>query len=117
MKPSELLLLIESGFLPEARAGDIHDRLVSEGVDYSFRQGFTDKVINRISEGVIVLNRQLDFSRALNSIFYRVAFAGVAAIIIMLISIFISEGSLTLNSLVGISGNLDESLIGLLTIN
>ena len=117
MKPAELLKLIESGFHPEARAGDISDRLRYEGVYYSFSEGFTDKVINRISEGVVVLNRQLDFSRSLNSIFYRVAFAGVAAIIILLISIFISEGSLSFNSLVGISGSLDENLIGLLTIN
>ena len=117
MKPAELLKLIESGLHPEGRADLLSVRMRSEGVDYAFSKGFTDKVISRISEGVVVVNRQLDFARSLNSIFYRVAFAGVAAIIILLISIFISEGSLSLNSLVGISHDLDEGLIGLLTVN
>ncbi len=117
MKPADLLILIESGLQSDSRAGDLSDKLRSEGVQYSFSSGFTTKVLNRISEGVVVINRQLDFARSLNSIFYRVAFAGVAAIIILLISIFISEGSLSLSSLVGISRNLEEDLIGLLTIN
>lgn len=117
MKPAELLLLIESGLRSEGGSRHLHDRLRSEGVDYAFSKGFTDKVISKISEGVVVMNRQIDFVRSLNSIFYRVAFAGVAAIIVLLISIFISEGSLSFDSLVGISRDLDENLIGLLTIN
>jgi hypothetical protein len=117
MKPAELLLLIESELHKGARAGNLPERLRSEGVDYTFSKGFTDKVISKISEGVVIMNRQIDFARSLNSIFYRVAFAGVAAIIVLLISIFFSEGSLSFNSLVGISRDLDENLVGLLTIN
>ena len=117
MKPTELLNLIEQNMLPEARAGDLRSRLEDAGVNYTFQTGFTERVIDRIFAQAIVVNRQLDFVRSLNNIFYRVAFAGVAAIIFLLISIFMMEGSLSFNSLVGISETVDENLITLLTAN
>ncbi|MDX9928316.1 MAG: hypothetical protein RBS37_00510 [Bacteroidales bacterium] len=117
MKANELLNLIEKGLQTGIGAEDLHSRMKSEGVDYNFGQGFTGRVMDRISDGLTLAARQVDFVSSLNSIFYRVAFAGVAAIIIMLISIFISEGSLTLNAIVGISDTIDENLISLITEN
>jgi hypothetical protein len=46
-----------------------------------------------------------------------VALTGVAAIVILLISIFFVEGSISLNSLLGIGDTYDESIICLLTGN
>lgn len=117
MKSNDLLNLIEKDMASESAADVLRHRIASEGVDYSFGSGFTERVINRIFSGAIVVNRQLDFVRSMNSIFYRVAFAGVAAIILLLISIFIAEGTISFNSIVGISESFDENLIGLLTDN
>ncbi|MBM3419884.1 MAG: hypothetical protein FJY11_01985 [Bacteroidetes bacterium] len=115
MKPEDLINIIDEAPGLGKSPGYIREKLRSEGVEYSFGSEFTSKVIRRIYGGAIIVNRQMELVRSLNSVFYRVAFAGVAAIILLLISIFVMEGSLTFNSLVGISESYDETLIGLLT--
>lgn len=116
MKPVELYKLMSDSLNPDVKTEGMPGRLAAEGVNYSFGERFTDKVIDRLLSQVVV-NRQLEFGRSLNTVFYRVAFAGVAAIAVLLVSIFLMEGSLTFNSLVGITESFDENLIGLLTGN
>jgi hypothetical protein len=53
----------------------------------------------------------------MSSVFYRIALTGVAAIAILLISIFLMEGSLSFNSFLGLSDNYSESIVCLLTGN
>jgi hypothetical protein len=53
----------------------------------------------------------------MNFAFYRVALTGVAAIVLLLISIFLMEGSLSFNSFLGLKDNYDESIVCLLTGN
>jgi hypothetical protein len=101
---------------PGTKTEGMPERLAADGVTYSFSDRFTERVIDRLLSQVVV-NRQLEFSRTLNNVFYRVAFAGVAAIAVLLVSIFLMEGSLTFNSLVGITESFDENLISLLTGN
>jgi hypothetical protein len=114
MKRDELIKLLSEGLLPEERPEDMRERLTAAGVSYSYSEGFTGKVINRIFTQMAV-NRQTEFLRSLNNVFYRVAFAGVAAIALLLLSIFFMEGSLSFNSLVGISDTFDENFVSLLT--
>ena len=65
----------------------------------------------------MTVNHEVEFVKYMNFAFYRIALTGVAAIVILLISIFFMEGSLSLNSFLGISNNYDESIVCLLTGN
>ncbi|MDQ1296152.1 MAG: hypothetical protein QG611_130, partial [Bacteroidota bacterium] len=73
----------------------------------------TDKLFPAASA---VIN-QVEFVRSMNFAFKRIAFTGVAAIILLLISIFLMEGSFSVNSILGLSDSIDESIICLLTGN
>ena len=98
---------------PEALSG----KIVEAGATYRFSEGFRDKVLEKIySSGSAVL-REVEFTRNLNSVFYRIALSGAAAIIILLISIFMIQGSFSLDSFLGLGDSYDESIICLLTGN
>lgn len=116
MKPVELFKMMSDSLNRDITTEGMPERLAASGVAYSFGERFADRVIDKLLSQVVV-NRQIEFGRSLNSVFYRVAFAGVAAIAVLLVSIFLMEGSLTFNSLVGITESFDENLIGLLTGN
>ena len=117
MKPSEIKKLIIGSMDADAAPEEIARRLEEEGISYDFSKGFSDRVIDRIfSTGVTIL-RQREFVRSLNYVFYRVALSGVAAIVILLISIFFMEGSLSFNSFLGLGDSYDESIVCLLTGN
>ena len=60
---------------------------------------------------------EVDFLKTMNYVFYRVTLPGVAAIVLLLISLFLMEGSLSFNSFLGLSDNYDESIVCLLTGN
>ena len=91
--------------------------LEEEGVSFNFRSGFTENIIEKISSPVLKITSELDFVKYLNLAFYRVALTGVAAIIILLISIFLMQGSITFDSFLGLSDSYDESIVFLLTGN
>jgi hypothetical protein len=114
MKRNDVKSLLSDSLTPESGSGDSYNLLKENGVTYSFDPRFTDRVIDIIFSQALVVNRQLEFVRTLNNVFYKVAFAGVAAILLLLMSIFITDGSLTFNSLMGISDSFDENLITLL---
>jgi hypothetical protein len=117
MKPAEVKGLMISSLSAENDSVDVLKKLEEAGVEYSFSNGFRDKIIDRISSAAITVNREIDFVRSMNTIFYRIALTGVAAIVLLLISIFLSEGSLSFNSFLGLKDSYDESIICLLTGN
>lgn len=88
-----------------------------EGLAFDFRPGFTDKVLNKIFSVEIQVARQLEFSRYMKVAFSRIALTGIAAIVLLLLSIFFMEGSLSFNSILGLSDTNDESIVCLLTGN
>ena len=117
MKKSDIEKLIIKSLSPDTETGSYREKLDQAGVSYSFGKDFTEKVIGRIVWGGVVIHREMDFLKSLNRAFYRIALTGVAAIVILLISIFIMEGSLSFNSFLGLSNNYDESIVCLLTGN
>ena len=117
MKNADIKKLIIDSLSPDAETDTFGEKLDQAGVSYSFGKDFTEKVIGRIVWGGVVLHREMDFLKSLNRAFYRIALTGVAAIVILLISIFIMEGSLSFNSFLGLSNNYDESIVCLLTGN
>lgn len=81
---------------------------------YSFSNRFRDNVMDRISEKAVFLLFRPDFLTSFNESFRRVAFAGVAAIIVLMVIMFISQGSISYDTLLGIDATVDDSLISLL---
>jgi len=117
MKPAELKDLIINSLSVDNNTEDNMRKLEELGVKYSFGEGFREKVLDRIFSAAVSVNREVEFVRSMSTIFYRIALTGVAAIVILLISIFLTEGSLSFNSFLGLSNNYDESIICLLTGN
>jgi hypothetical protein len=117
MKPAEIKELIINSLSADKDSEDIKKKLEEAGVKYSFNESFRDKVLDRIFSASTTISREIEFVRSMNTIFYRIALTGIAAIIIMLVSIFLREGSLSFNSFLGLSDNYNESLICLLTGN
>lgn len=117
MNLSKIKHLIISSLNPETDTGKHAVLLEEEGVSYSFSEGFSDKILLKISKPVLAVKRELEFVKYMNLAFYRIALTGVAAIVVLLISIFLMEGSLSFNSFLGLSDSYDESIVCLLTGN
>jgi hypothetical protein len=114
MKPSEIKELIISSLDEGADPKEIASRLELEADGYDFSPGFKSKVLERITAAGTTVSREIDFLRNLNFAFRSIAISGVAAIILLLISIFFMEGSLSVNSFLGLKDNYDESIVCLL---
>jgi hypothetical protein len=117
MKPAEIKELIINSLSPDNNTEDNMRKLEDAGVSYTFREGFRDRVLDKIFTGAVKVNREIEYIRSMNSVFYRIALTGVAAIVILLISIFLKEGSVSFNSFIGLTNNYDESIICLMTGN
>ncbi len=118
MKSEEIKKLIAASLDAEADTSSAAGKLQDEGIGIDFSKNFTDRVIDRIFNTGLKVEREIEFARYLNFAFYRIALTGVAAIVILLISIFLAEGSFSLNTFLGISNNMnDESIVCMLTGN
>jgi len=117
MKAPDIKKLIIGSLEKEADTSDISSLLEENGVSYDFSSNFGDKVIDKLFSAGVTVNREVEFLRSLNFAFYRIALTGVAAIIVLMISIFLMEGSLSFNSFLGLGDNYDESIVSLLTGN
>jgi hypothetical protein len=117
MKAPELKKFIIESLYADSDPEEIAGKLDNEGVSYRFRNGFTDKVIDKIFSTSLTVTQEMEFVKSMNYVFYRIALTGVAAIVILLISIYLMQGSVSFNSFLGISDTYDESIISLLTGN
>jgi hypothetical protein len=117
MKRAEIKELIINSLSPDLSSEDSRKKLEEAGVTYSFGKDFRNKVLDRIFSTGITINREIEFVRSMNFAFYRIALTGVAAIVVLLISIFLMEGSLSFNSFIGLNNSYDESIVCLLTGN
>jgi hypothetical protein len=115
MNKSEIKKLIVNSMDPETNTVETPEMLELSGVSYNFSESFGDKVLDKLFSAGITFTKQVEFVKYMNFAFYRVALTGIAAIIILLISIFLKEGSLSFNSFLGLNDNYDESIIALLT--
>jgi hypothetical protein len=115
MKPAEIKELIIMSLDSDTDTRDVSPALENEGVSYDFSKGFTDTVLNRIFSAGAKVKQELEFVRNMNFAFKSIAISGVAAIIVLMISIFLMEGSISIDSFLGLKDNYDESIICLLT--
>ena len=117
MNPLEIKKLIISSLNADADPMKVSGRLEEAGISYDFSKSFGDKILDKLFSAGLTINREVEFVKSLNFAFYRIAFTGVAAIIVLLISIFLMEGSLSFNSFLGLNNSYDESTLCLLTGN
>jgi hypothetical protein len=117
MKIQDLKELLIRSLDKESDTEESSGKIEEAGVTFRFSEGFVDKVLDRIYSTGDAVVREVDFVRNLNLVFYRIALTGVAAIVILLISIFIIQGSLSLDSFLGLGNTHDESILCLLTGN
>lgn len=82
--------------------------------DYSFKSDFRDRVIDRIEDKSLFSNVESDFFRSFNSLFTKVALTGMIAILLLIVSLAVSQGSLSYDTLLGMDATIDEGLISLL---
>ena len=115
MESSELKKLIINSLDNDTDPAESCKRLQDKGVSFSFSNGFTDRVLDALAaSGLMTMNKN-EIEDSIRIIFYRIAIGGIAAILILFVSIMLSEGSFSLNSLLGLSNTYDESIISLLT--
>jgi hypothetical protein len=117
MKSSDIKNLLLSSMNIDADPAEASRILEMEGLTYDFSRNFSDKVLGKLFSAGLTVNREVEFLKSMNFAFYRVALTGVAAILVLLISIFLMEGSLSFNSFLGLSDSYDESIVCLLTGN
>lgn len=117
MQAEEIKKIIIGSLDVNANASKAAKQLDDEGLSFDFREGFTDRVIGKIFTTQPAADRELDFIRNLNFVFKRIALTGVAAIVLLFLSILIAEGSFSLNSFLGLGNVSDESIVCLLTSN
>jgi len=117
MKPLEIKNLIISSLDVNSDPRETSKRFEEEGISFDFNENFGDKVINKLFSAGLTISREVEFVKYLNFAFYRIALTGVAAIVVLLISIFLMEGSFSLNSFLGLKDSYDESIVCLLTGN
>jgi len=117
MKTSDFKKMLISSLDHDSDPRQYSEMVESETGSVDFKEGFSDRVLDKLSVPAVAVVRELDFLRSMNIAFYRVALTGVAAIVLLLISIFLMEGSLSFNSFIGMSESSDESLVYLLTGN
>jgi len=115
MKSSEVRELIIRSLDSDTDSFDVSTKLELEGVSYDFDKDFTDAVLARIFQAGSIVKHEIDFVRNMNFAFKSIAISGLAAIIVLMISIFLMEGSISIDSFLGLRDNYDESIICLLT--
>ncbi|HZY24896.1 MAG TPA: hypothetical protein VFE71_03660 [Bacteroidales bacterium] len=115
MDTSEIKGIIIKSLDPQTDTCEIPDQLAKNGISYNFSRDFREKILNRVFSAGLRVSQQVEFVKYINFAFYRIALTGVAAIVVLLISIFLKEGSLSFNSLLGLSDNYNESIVCLLT--
>ena len=117
MNRSEIKELIISSLEADADPQDISLKLEKEGVSYDFKKEFTYAVLERIFPVALRITREIEFAKYMVFAFRSIAISGIAAIILLLISIFLREGSISFDSFLGLRNNYDESIVCLLTGN
>ncbi len=80
---------------------------------FRFREGFAGRVMAKIKEerGRVVA---LDTTSQMLGLFRKIALAGVAAIAILLLSIYLTSGTLDKNSVLGVDTFSDDNLVSYL---
>jgi len=114
MRQKELSDLVERLREETIENQENEDFVKSLRSSFRFAPGFKERIMNSLPE-LPVYSIFDDLTYRINSLTMKIAFTGVAAIIILAISIFLSWGNVSVDSILGVGNTYDESMISLLT--
>ncbi|MDP4223995.1 MAG: hypothetical protein Q8868_11860 [Bacteroidota bacterium] len=117
MKDSDFKEFLIRSLDRESDPEEARRKIEEAGVTFGFREGFRERVLDKIYSTGTAVVREIEFVRILNSVFYRIALAGAAAVVILLVSMYLLQGSLNFNSFIGVDNSYNDSMISLLTGN
>lgn len=117
MEDSKINMLILRSLEPDSDTREIAGELEDLGITYDFSEDFEYRIGEKILLSARGITRELEFTSSLFYIFKRIAVTGIAAIVLLLLSIYMMEGTFSLNSFLGLGNINDESLVYLLTGN
>ncbi len=83
--------------------------------DRRFSEGFHNRVMKSITSGRMLINGKREMLRSFDSIFMKVAIPGAAAVIILVLSLLLNQGSLSYDTLLGIDNEVDGMLVSLIS--
>lgn len=92
-------------------------KVEEEAFSCEFSEGFTEKVLKRVYNEGEEYAVESEFFRSMNLAFYRIVLTGIAAAILLIISILIGQGTISSDSLLGLGDSSDESIVCLLMGN
>lgn len=116
MNKDELLKLVKL-LGTEANPEEADDALIS-GIraSYDFSPDFTGRVMARLA-GKVPERYYDSILVSMNSLFMRIAISGVAAVILLAVSVFLSGGDFSFETLLGLGDTTEEGMISLLSGN
>ena len=114
MRKEELKELLIRSLTEEIDEMDI--RVLNEEAipKYIFSPSFREKVLSRLAGAGIANGNRPEKLALWNNAFLRIAFVGAAIIIILVVSILLTQGSLSYDTLLGLDPGVDEGLVSLL---
>lgn len=114
MKKEELKELLLRSLTEEIADKDI--RVLNEKAipKYKFSSSFRETVMGRLAGNGIGNVLKTEKIAGWNHAFLRIALAGAAIIIILVVSILLTQGSLSYDTLLGLDSSVDEGLVSLL---
>lgn len=106
--------LKKSAELRDEKAKLIKVKELISSRSHKFSDGFHSRVMQAVSEEKKGRVLSVNFGRNLTSMFNRVAVAGVAVIILLVISLYLSHGSLDVNTITGVEPVSQDNLVSVL---
>jgi len=117
MKLTELKSYLITSLDSDLEPGELIRVMEDADISYKFNEGFTEKVLDRIYSVKSVTTADSVYFKSMNLVFYRVVLTGIAAIVLMMVSILFGQGSISVDSFLGLGDAYDESIICLITGN
>jgi hypothetical protein len=116
MKEEELSRIIR--LLDAEATPDRNDDAFISGLRaaYDFSPGFTASVMQKLAGQVPGLYYE-SILLSMNSLFMRVVVTGIAAVILLAVSVFMSGGDFSFETLLGLGNTTEEGMISLLSGN
>ena len=116
MDKSDIKFFLISSLDADADLNKVNQEMETVNRMYDFSDSFNDRLRAKLFSRSLE-NPKIEFFRTISWAFPRIALTGVAAIILLLISIFMMEDSFSFNTILGLSESYDENIISMLTGN
>jgi len=114
MRKEELSKLVLRSLSDDVSSSE-RELIESEALaEYSFSADFRDRVLVSLEGKSLFSLFDYSYLKSFDWIFNRVLLSGSVVIIALIISMFVTQGSLSFDTLIGIDSSVDDGLLSLL---